>query len=132
MQLKITARHMGLNEDLRAFIDEKMLKIERHLHHETPISLVISSEKHGFIVEVSVHDRGGGFHGHADLATVEQAIEEAVDRLDKQLRRHKDKLVSRQGMEGIGKAFAAPREEMEPEDEEDDDLVPVEDDISTD
>ena len=93
MEIQITARHMQLTEEIRAFVEEKMEKLERHLRGDVPIVLVISEERHSHFAEVSVHDRGTDLFGKAELPGLEQAVEEAIDRLDKQLRRHKDKLV---------------------------------------
>jgi len=94
MEIKITARHMELTEEMKGFIEEKLGRLERHLQEESPVSLVISEEKPGYIVEISLHDRGSDFLSKASRPELESATEEAVDKMNKQLRRHKDKLIS--------------------------------------
>jgi len=93
MEIQMTARHMALTEEMRGFVREKAMKLERHLQGDVPITFVISEGKHSHLAEISVHDRGSDFFGKAELPGWEQAVEEAIDRLDKQLRRHKDKLI---------------------------------------
>ena len=112
MEIQITARHMELTDEMRGFIQEKMTKVERHLQNDVPIVSVLSEEKHSHVAEVHAHDRGNDFFGKAELPGWEQAVEEAIDRLDKQLRRHKDKLV-RSAKSSSSKELSLTKEEEE-------------------
>lgn len=92
MGLNITVRHMDLDDKMKDFIDSKMARIMKHLHRDIPVHLVIGNEKHLHVAEIQLHDKGIDYHSRADEVHLETAIEVAVDKLDKQILRHKDKV----------------------------------------
>ena len=94
MVLHLTLRHLTLDDASRGLIEEKLAKIEKHLHHTAPVSVVLWCERHLHFAEIGLHDKGVDYHSKAEHADVLTAVELAVEKLDKQICRHKEKDVT--------------------------------------
>ncbi len=95
MAVEITGRHTVVTPALRAFILAKLAKLEKHLEDITEIHVILTGERRSHRAEIVVHARSVRLTGHATTEDPQSAVSVVVDRLEKQARRHKDKLVSR-------------------------------------
>ena len=94
MQLNITGRHVEITPALRAHVEEKMRKLERHCDHLSTIHVVLIVEKGRQRAEANFH-----VNQHDSFAMDEQddlykAIDNLVLKLDRQLLKQKEKLAS--------------------------------------
>jgi len=95
MQLNVTGHHVDLPDALHAYVEEKIARLERHFEHITNIHVVLHVDdiRHG--AEASVHIKGGEVFAQARAEDLYAAIDALVDKLDRQLIKHKEKLVDR-------------------------------------
>ncbi len=94
MQINITGHQLEVTPALRAFTEEKFDKLERHFDHITSINVVFSVEKLRQIAEATVHIAKGELHASSESEDLYVAIDALVDKLDRQLIKHKEKIRS--------------------------------------
>jgi putative sigma-54 modulation protein len=92
MQLNITGHHVEITEALREFVTTKFAKLEQYFDRINQVYVVLSVEKVKQIAEATVHVNGGELHASSEQEDMYAAIDILVDKLARQLNRHKDKL----------------------------------------
>ena len=92
MQLNITGHHVEITEALREFVTTKFAKLEQYFDRINQVYVVLSVEKVKQIAEATVHVNGGELHASSEQEDMYSAIDILVDKLARQLNKHKDKL----------------------------------------
>lgn len=95
MQLSISGHHLTVTEPLRDYVTEKLQKLERHYDHITNTHVVLSVEKLQHRAEATIHISGAELFAESDCDDLYAAIDKLTDRLDRQILKHKEKLVDR-------------------------------------
>jgi len=92
MQITFTGHHLDITDALRDFTRDKLARLERHFDRITSISVTFSVEKLRHIVEATLHVPGTALHaGSESTEDMYSAIDLLVDKLDRQLKKHKDR-----------------------------------------
>jgi len=94
MQVNLTGHHVDITDSLRAYVDEKIAKLERHFEHVTNVHVILSVEKLNKKAEATVHVAGADVFADAVHEDMYAAIDALTDKLDRQVIRHKEKLKS--------------------------------------
>jgi len=97
MQLNLSGHHVDITDSMRAYVEEKLAKIERHFDHVTNVQVILSVEKLEQKAEASVHLAGNDVFAEAVNEDMYAAIDALVDKLDRQVVKHKEKLKSHRG-----------------------------------
>lgn len=97
MQVNLTGHHVEITDALRAYVDEKIARLERHFDHVTNVHVILSVEKLVRKAEATVHAAGADVFADATHADMYAAIDALVDKLDRQVIRHKEKIKSHRG-----------------------------------
>lgn len=92
MQINITGHRLEITPAIRAFTEEKFEKLERHFDHITAINVVYDVEKLRQIAEATVFVAKAELHASAESENLYAAIDSLIDKLDRQLIKHKDKI----------------------------------------
>ena len=92
MQLNLTGHHVEITESLRGYVTDKLGKLERHFDHITNAHVVLNVEKLRHIAEATVHVSGGDLVATSAHDNMYAAIDGLIDKLDRQLIKHKEKL----------------------------------------
>jgi putative sigma-54 modulation protein len=93
MNIHLTGDGIELTEALRQFTAEKFLRLQRHYDHILDAHVVFNVEKMAQNAEATVHIPGGPIHAHSESTDLYSAIDTLVDRLDTQIRKHKEKML---------------------------------------
>jgi putative sigma-54 modulation protein len=99
MQLSVTGHHIEITEALRNYVGTKLAKLERHFDHLTDIHCVLTVEKLQHKAEATVHVGGGTLHAEQVELNMYAAIDILVDKLDRQVKKHKEKLTDHHAKE---------------------------------
>lgn len=92
MQINITGHRLDVTPALRAFTEEKFDKLERHFDQITAINVVFDVEKLRQIAEATVIVAKAELHASSESEDMYTTIDMLVDKLNKQLVKHKEKL----------------------------------------
>ena len=96
MQLNISGHHVELTPALKDYVSGKFEKLERHFDHISNCQVTLEVEKVRQMAEATLHVIGGEIHAKAENSDMYAAI----DALDRQILKHKEKNVDR--MHGNG------------------------------
>lgn len=96
MQVNISGHQLDVTDPLRDYIEEKLNRLERHFDRITNVQIIMSVDKLKQKVEATLHVAGGEVVANADHDDMYAAIDLLIDKLDRQLIKHKEKQVERQ------------------------------------
>jgi putative sigma-54 modulation protein len=131
MKTTVTTRHFDLSDSLKERTEERLNRLSRFFDRIFDARVVVSLEKNRYNAEASVTLNGTPIASHTVADSDRAAVEQVLDKLETQIRRHKDRLTKnrrRQGGEsepGTGPAseYEGEREAETAEDREWDGLV---------
>jgi len=94
MNLNVSGHHVEVTPAIRDYVVGKMQRIERHFELVIDVDVILTVEKLKQKAEVNVHVSGRNIHCECDDANMYAAIDVLVDKLDRQILKHKRKLRS--------------------------------------
>lgn len=100
MQVNLTGHHIDVTPPLREYVNSKIERLERHFDHVTNIHVVLSVEKLRHKAEATVSVSGGNLFADSTREDMYAAIDSLVDKLDRQVKKHKEKLTDHRRSEG--------------------------------
>lgn len=92
MQIDITGHHVDINQPLRSYVRNKFERLERHFDHVTGIHVVLSVSKLEHRAEATMNVSRAKLFADAVEQDMYAAIDCLVDKLDRQVKKHKEKL----------------------------------------
>jgi putative sigma-54 modulation protein len=93
MQINITGHHIEVTPALKAYVTEKLQKISRHFDHVISINVILRVEKpQQQQAEATVAAAGKSLFAQDSSTDMYAAIDGLTDKLDKQVRRYKDRV----------------------------------------
>ena len=95
MNLNLTGNHLEITPAIRDYVIAKLDRVTRHFDHVIDVTVVMSVAKLRHKVEVNLHARGKDIHVEAVEPDMYAAIDALVDKLDRQVVKHKEKLALR-------------------------------------
>jgi putative sigma-54 modulation protein len=95
MRLELTGRHIRITPGLRRLVEEALEKLDRLLHNNAvSMQAVLQTEKQRHRVEMTLHIRGEHFfHGSGSGRDWDVAVNQALERVNQQARKQKEKWV---------------------------------------
>jgi putative sigma-54 modulation protein len=100
MQINLSGHHVDLTTPLREYVNNKLERLERHFDHVTDIHVVLGVEKLRHKAEATMHISGGDIFADSVEENMYAAIDGLVDKLDRQLKKHKEKITNHHRGEG--------------------------------
>ncbi|MEE1923112.1 ribosome-associated translation inhibitor RaiA [Pseudomonas sp. 148P] len=91
MQVNISGQHVEVTEALRTYIGEKLARLERHYDRITNVQVILKVEKLQQKIEATLQIPGGEVVANAEHEDMYAAIDLLTDKLDRQLKKHKEK-----------------------------------------
>ncbi|MCW3481127.1 ribosome-associated translation inhibitor RaiA [Neisseriaceae bacterium JH1-16] len=95
MNFKLTGLHLEVTQPLRDYVESKLDRVTRHVDNVIDVAVTLSVDKLIQKAEVNVHLSGKDIHVEATDSDMYAAIDALVDKLDRQVLRHKEKLDQR-------------------------------------
>lgn len=106
MQVNITGHHIDVTDALRSYVSEKLEKLERHFDHVTNVHVILTVNKQAQIAEATVHVSGADLFAQQESENMYASIDGLVDKLDRQIIKHKEKIGNHQKKSGGVKNMA--------------------------
>lgn len=105
MQINLTGHHVDITPALRDYVHEKFERLERHFTHVIETHVILTVEKLRHKAEASMLVSRNKLFADAVKEDMYAAIDCLVDKLDRQVLKHKEKLKDHRRMEGSHKNF---------------------------
>ena len=95
MQTEYTGRQMSITHKLRTQATAGLERIERVVGRTAKAHIILTTEKYRQMAEVTVNTRKHDIVGIAESTVMEAALQDALDKAEKQALKHKEKMVGR-------------------------------------
>lgn len=92
MHITLSGHHVDITDALRDYVHEKLDRIERHFDKITGAQVILSVEKLTHKAEATLHVVGNDLFADAEHEDMYAAIDALTDKLDRQIKKHKEKL----------------------------------------
>jgi putative sigma-54 modulation protein len=106
MQLSVSGHHVDVTDSLRGYVESKIERLERHFDLVSDVHCILTVEKLRHKAEAKVSVNGGTIFAETTEEDMYAAIDGLVDKLDRQVRRHKEKMVDHHARETQKRNFA--------------------------
>ncbi len=92
MQINITGHHLEITDSLRTYVETKFNKLERHFDHISSVNVILNVEKLLQKAEATIRLSGADIFASSEDNDMYAAIDNMIDKLDRQVLKHKEKL----------------------------------------
>ena len=97
MNLTISGHHLDVTPALRTYVTTKLDRISRHFDQLVDVKVLLTIEKQKEKqgrqrAECNIHVKGNDLFAESSHADLYAAVDELVDKLDRQVVRHKDRV----------------------------------------
>jgi putative sigma-54 modulation protein len=101
MQLNVTGHHVDITTSLKVYVEKKLDRIVRHSDHVIDVHCVLTVEKLRHKAEATVQLSGATVHADATDGNMYAAIDALADKLDRRVKKHKEKLTDHHAVEAL-------------------------------
>jgi putative sigma-54 modulation protein len=97
MNLHLSGHHLEVTDSMRDYITGKLDRVKRHFDHVIDVHMILSVDKLVQKVEAKVHLSGKDIFVESHDGDMYAAIDSLIDKLDRQIIKHKEKHANRRG-----------------------------------
>ncbi len=97
MQVTLTVRHGEAPETIKRYVQEQVEGLARYFDRLVEAGIILDHEPHGdrYIAEIRIHTSNDTHFGGAEAGDFRTAVDQTVEKLRRQIVRHKEKLTRR-------------------------------------
>ncbi|HDR06649.1 MAG TPA: ribosome-associated translation inhibitor RaiA [Candidatus Coatesbacteria bacterium] len=92
MKISVVGRNYEVSDAVHRYLEERLGRIRRHFDRVMEAGVVLAVEKYRHRAEITINTGGVGMRGEGETGDMYTSIDLAVDKIDRQVRRYKDKL----------------------------------------
>jgi len=118
MQTSVTFKNLDPSDHLKSYAGEKLDRLDKFLDNPAEASVVLTVEKFRHIAEITIMGDRLNLIGKEETNDMYSAIDMALDKLEKQIKKSKQKIRERRSgqktsaKEMLAEAIAAPKEDL--------------------
>ncbi len=95
MKTMITFRHMQSSPAIKEYVENRLSKLDRYMNHPTDAHVILTVEKSHHFAEIVVSSKGVHAQGSGRTQDMYTAIDGAVEKVEKTLKRFHDKKIQK-------------------------------------
>ena len=95
MNISVSGHHLEVTPAIRSYVQNKLERVARHFDHVIDAHVILSVSKLKQKAEVTLHVRGKDLHCESAEDDLYAAIDLMIDKLDRQVLRHKGKVTNK-------------------------------------
>jgi putative sigma-54 modulation protein len=107
MQTSVTFKNLDPSDHLKAYVSDKLNRFDKYLYNPGEASVVLSVEKFRHIAEVNIVGDRLTINGKEETEDMYSAIDMVLDKLEKQIKKNKQKVRERRAGKGKAKPVMA-------------------------
>ena len=92
MKISVTFRNTEGEEWYKQYVDERLQKLKKYLDLPVEAHVVLSVEKFRNVAEINLSNNGLNVNAKEEAKDMQQAIDNAVEKVERQLKKHKEKI----------------------------------------
>ena len=94
MKISITGRHVNITNALNSYIKTKFQKLKKYSENIINIHTILTVEKERMKAEATLKTKNGNLFAADEKDNMYTAIDEIVEKLDRQLKKEKEKITN--------------------------------------
>ena len=98
MELHVTFRHMDPSETIKSHIQTRLDRLKKYLLKPETAHVILETEKFRRKAEITLTDNGDQIAAISESADIYESIDGAIAKLERQLKKHKDKIQAHKGL----------------------------------
>ncbi len=96
MRLQVKGKNVPVETSIREYAESRLAVFEKHLDESTSVVLELSEESNPsiadrYVADATIFAEGSTLRAHAVAASAQASIDAIVEKLEKQVRRYRDK-----------------------------------------
>jgi len=95
MNFSVSGHHLEITPAIRSYVQNKIERVARHFDHVIDAHVILSVSKLKQKAEVTIRVRGKDLHCESEEDDLYAAIDLMIDKLDRQVLRHKGKVTEK-------------------------------------
>jgi len=95
MEITVRGRNVTVTENLKGYTEKRLRKIERLLEKVKEATVNFSANRGTYVVEVTIPLKGFILRGEEEAQDLYSAVDLVVEKLEKQIEKHKTRLARR-------------------------------------
>ncbi|MDA8139240.1 MAG: ribosome-associated translation inhibitor RaiA [Desulfobacteraceae bacterium] len=104
MQTSVTFKNLNPSDPVKSYVSDKLNRLDKYFHNPCEASVVLSVEKFRHTAEVNIKGDRLTINGKEETEDMYSAIDMVLDKLEKQIKKNKQKIRERRPGKGKGKA----------------------------
>lgn len=92
MNFTISGHHLDVTPSLKEYVMNKLERVRRHFDQVIDVNMILSVEKLRQKAEITLHLSGKDIHVEAVHEDMYAAIDALIDKLDRQVCKHKERV----------------------------------------
>jgi len=92
MKISVTFRNTEGEEWFKDYVEEKLGKLKKYIDRPVEVRVVLSVEKFRNVAEINLMDNGMNVNTREEAKEMALAIDEAVEKIERQLKKHREKM----------------------------------------
>jgi putative sigma-54 modulation protein len=93
MKISVTLRNTDAGETWqKEYVDDRLRKLKKYIDHPVEAHIVLSVEKFRNVAEINLMSNGLNVNTKEEAKDMHLAIDNAVDKIERQLKKHKDRI----------------------------------------
>ena len=104
MQTSVTFKNLDPSDHLKTYVSEKLNRLDKFLYNPAEANVVLSVEKFRHIAEINIVGDRMAINGKEETEDMYSAIDMTLDKLEKQIKKSKQKVRERRTGKGRSKA----------------------------
>lgn len=118
MQTSVTFKNLDPSDHLKAYVSDKLNRFDKYLFNPGEANVVLSVEKFRHIAEVNIVGDRLTINGKEETEDMYSAIDIVLDKLEKQIKKNKQKVRERRAGKGKSKPVMAEPIAMEDDEQQ--------------
>jgi putative sigma-54 modulation protein len=92
MKISVTFRNTEGEDWFKNYVEEKLGKLKKYIDRPVEVRVVLSVEKFRNVAEINLMDNGMNVNAREEAKEMALAIDEAVEKIERQLKKHREKM----------------------------------------
>ncbi|HEU20103.1 MAG TPA: ribosome-associated translation inhibitor RaiA [Deltaproteobacteria bacterium] len=113
MQISLTFRNTDAEEWLKEHVNKRLQKLARYIDKPVEAHVILSVEKFRNVAEVNLSSKGVKVNGKEEEKEMITAVDNVIDKIERQLKKHKEKIRNRKENSSFNEIAAMATESVE-------------------
>jgi putative sigma-54 modulation protein len=97
MRIEITSKSLDLTDSFREHVEKRLLKLKRYFDVLLDCHVIVRVERFIHRFEITLHGQGFDLFSEGHAEDLYAAFDSAADKMERQVRKHKDRVKQRRG-----------------------------------